>query len=113
MLSKEFRLNKNIDIERTANRGRSFFARTLGIKYSPNRLQASRFTVVVGLKVHKKSSKRNRPKRQLREILRKHLSEIKKGFDVVIVARKEILDKKFQEIEKDLLYCFQKTQLLK
>lgn len=105
MLPKQHRLTKSKDIEGVARRGGSFFTKILGIKYLPNRRTASRFVVVVGLKVHKKATKRNRSKRQIREVLRKHLGEIRSGFDVLVLVRPEILEKSFQEIEKALLYA--------
>lgn len=112
MLSKQHRLTNSRDIERVARRGGSFFTKILGIKHLPNRLAVSRFAVVVGLKVHKKATKRNRSKRQIREALRKHLREVRPGFDVLVLARPEILEKKFQEIGATLLYALEGAGLL-
>ncbi len=113
MLPRPYRLTKSKDIELVARRGRSFFTKILGIKYLPNRFTVTRFAIVVGLKVHKKAVKRNRPKRQLREALRKHLAEIRPGHDVLVLARPEILEKKFKEIEGALLCACKGAGLLK
>ncbi len=47
--------------------------------------------------------KRNKIKRRLREIWRKQVSQLLQGSDVVIIARKEIGEASFKEIENDLL----------
>jgi ribonuclease P protein component len=112
VLRKEFRLKKSKEIERTAKCGRSVFLRDLGIKYAPNNLSLSRFAVVVGLKVHKKATKRNRIKRQIREIVRLSLSKIKSGFDVLILTKPSIIGKKHNEISDEIFEALQKAKLL-
>lgn len=47
--------------------------------------------------------KRNKIKRRLRELWRKQVSQLIQGSDVVIIARKEIGEASFKEIENDLL----------
>ncbi len=47
--------------------------------------------------------KRNKIKRRLREIWRKQINQLLQGSDVVIVARKEIGEASFKEIENELL----------
>jgi ribonuclease P protein component len=47
--------------------------------------------------------KRNKIKRRLREIWRKQINQLLQGSDVVIVARKEIGEASFNEIENELL----------
>lgn len=112
MLKKEFRLRKSKEIERAAKGGRSIFVKDLGIKYLINNLPVSRFAVVVSLKVHKKATKRNKVKRQIREIVRLNLPKIKRGFDLLIIAKPLIVGKKYQEIEEEILEVLRRNNLL-
>jgi len=112
MLKKEFRLRKSIEIERVAKCGRSIFLRNLGIKYLPNSLALSRFAIAVGLKIHKKAAKRNKVKRQIREIIRLNLDKIKPGFDVLVVPKPSVIDNSYREIEGEILELLKKASLL-
>jgi ribonuclease P protein component len=70
-------------------------------KYEDDELRVG---FVVGLKVSKKAIKRNRIKRQIREVIRLLLKEdkIKTGYHMAIVAKPTILDKTYSEIELDI-----------
>jgi len=59
---------------------------------------------VVSLKVSKKAVIRNKIKRRLREIIRQ--TELKQGFDFVIIAKPLIVNQNFQEIKQDLNEIF-------
>ncbi|MBI4464126.1 MAG: ribonuclease P protein component [Acidobacteria bacterium] len=50
---------------------------------------------------------RNRVKRRLREIARKHLEELENGWDIVLNARPAILSARFAPIEETLQEFFQ------
>ena len=91
---------------------KSFFSKTVGVKALKNNLDVSRFAIAIGLKVSKKAVKRNRVKRQLREVLRLNLEKIKPGYDVMIVCLPAVLDKKYEELEKDVFNAFKKLELL-
>lgn len=69
---------------------------------------------VVGLKVNKGAVKRNRLKRQMREVIRLLLkdNEIKKGYMIAIVAKPVMMDQDYSEIEKDIVSVFKKAKLL-
>lgn len=82
------------------------------MKMRENALPHSRFGVVVGLKVHKKATKRNLLKRRIREILRKHLKSIVPGRDVMIMANPKSLEADFEDLEAQILSCLKKLKLL-
>ncbi len=113
MLSKQFRLTKEKDFENAFKKGASFFTKILGIKYIKNNLDDSRFGIIVGKKISKKATARNKIKRQIREILRLHVSQIKNGYDIIIITRDSILDSDYDKIEKNIEYAFEKSGLLK
>jgi len=113
VLPKQFRLRKTKEIERTVKCGRSIFFKNLGIKYLANNLLISRFAIIVGLKVSKKATVRNKIKRQIREIVRLGLSKIKSGFDVVILTKPSIVNKTYKEIEGEIYEVLEKASLLR
>ena len=82
------------------------------MKVRENHLPHSRFGVVVGLKVHKKAVKRNLVKRRIREILRKHLPEIKPGYDVMVLTQPKSVETEYAEMETQVLSCLKKLSLL-
>ena len=69
---------------------------------------------VVGKKVHKSAVKRNRIKRQIREVVRLLLKEnkLKTGFHVAFIAKPEILGVEYGEIEKDVLSVLKRSSIL-
>lgn len=67
-----------------------------------------------GLSVGKKignAVRRNKVKRQLREILSKN--HYQKNFDCIIIVRREINDADFQKIQEDLNFALKKLSLIK
>ncbi len=82
------------------------------MKVRENLLPHSRFGVVIGIKVHKRAVKRNLLRRRIREILRKHLTEIKPGYDVMVMAQTRALELEYAELEVQLVSCLKKLGLL-
>jgi ribonuclease P protein component len=114
MLQKQNRLTKEKDFERIFKLGKSFFAKIIGFKFLKNNLFCSRFGFVVSNKIAKKATKRNRLKRQLREIIRLKIKKdgIKSGFDVILIARPGILEKDYKQLEKEIDYGLSKINLV-
>ena len=113
MLPKINRLKKRRDFERVFKKGRSAKEDFLILKTSPNGLEISRFGFVAGLKVSKKATVRNKIKRQLSEVIKNNLAQIKKGMDVVMIVLKNIEAKKFKEIKTNTEKLLMRSGLLK
>ncbi len=107
MLAKQYRLQKDRDFELVFKKGRAFNSKFLFLKLRKNNLQVSRFGFIIGKKISNKAVIRNKLKRQLRAIVKKNFPSIKTGFDIVIVAKPEIINKKYQDIKNDLENLFQ------
>ncbi|MFO1477699.1 MAG: ribonuclease P protein component [Verrucomicrobiota bacterium] len=56
---------------------------------------------------------RNRARRLMREVFRRHQYEISQPLDLVLVARNSIAGKQFADVESDFLGIFGRTGLLK
>lgn len=112
MLAKPYRLQKSKDIEMVFRRGKSFNNDFVFLKMKSNNLEISRFGFVIGTKISKKSTVRNKIKRRLREIIRKSLDNIKPGFDIIIGVTPEIIDKDYQDVNKKLVQLLDKARLI-
>jgi len=68
----------------------------------------------VGKKVHKSAVKRNRVKRQMREVVRLLLKEnkIKVGAMVLLIAKPEIVSAEYRAIETSIVDILRKARLL-
>lgn len=113
MLPPANRLAKKRDIERAFKTGRSVYAGGLGLRFCPNGLKQSRFTVVVSLKVHKKANKRNLLKRRLREIIRREIMpRLRQSADGLVLTRKGLLELDFDELKELMIKLFIKARLI-
>ncbi len=112
MLPQEYRLRHEKDVKTLFAKGRSVFGSLVGMKIRPNGLLVSRFAVVVGVKTAKSAVDRNRIKRRVRAIIYAHLLQMKGGWDVGLLPRKEALSAKYAELETQLLSSFKKARLL-
>ena len=71
--------------------------------------------IKIGFSVTKKvgkAVKRNKARRRLREIIKKQLPNLKQNYNIIIVAKDNILDFSFKEIEMDIAYLLNKLQLV-
>lgn len=112
MLSKEYKLKKKEEFKRIFNKGRYCQSVFIKLKVLENNLQKNHFACAVGLKVSKKATQRNKIKRKIEEIIRLNLGELKQGFDIVIIVDPQIIDKKYNEIEEELIKLLKKAKLL-
>lgn len=111
MLSKQYRLQKDKDFELVFKKGRIVSNEFLFLKLIKNNLAVSRFGFIISKKISKNATVRNKIKRRLREIIRKELAKIKQRFDIVIGVKAEILDKNYQETEKEVKSLLEKSGL--
>lgn len=115
MLPYDNRLVKRKDFEKVYKFGKYSFAGNIGLKFLENNSNEVRIGIAVGIKFSKRAVVRNTIKRKIREILRKNLKKIKKGYDVVVSVRAEKPGQEkieSQKLEKDLTEAFLKARLL-
>lgn len=97
-MEKKYRLRRNKDFQYTYRKGRSIRHPLLVLIYRrTNRIESR-----IGFSITKKFGKavqRNRIKRQLREILRLQLQQLKQGYDVIFVVRKEAKGASYHELD--------------
>lgn len=101
MLSKANRITKDTDFKLLAKSGRSFYSPLFTFKALKTKEPQSRFGVVISAKISKKATERNRIKRKITEIIRFNLPKIKPGILTMILVKKTVLTKTFQEIKAE------------
>ncbi len=111
MLPCKYRLVKNKDFQSLSQVKDSLANKLFVLKWKKNKLNYSRFGIVVSIKVDKRAARRNKIKRRIRNIIKNNLANIKKGYDFLIITRKGVREKKFQDISSNLLKLFKRTNL--
>lgn len=97
--------------QRLYSKGTSCSDKNIVIYFLPNRLPFNR----LGITVTKKTGcavLRNRVKRLIRESYRLNETKVKPGYDIVIVARRHIVDAGFQSICASFLKLMKKQDML-
>lgn len=112
MLPRKYKLKKNNDFKEVFENGKYYQQEFIKLKILKNDLEINRFGLIIGLKISKKAVQRNKIKRQIEEIIRLKLNQIKSGFNIVILVNPEIIEKDYQEIEKTLINLFKKAKIL-
>lgn len=106
-MRRMYSIKENKDFVRVYRRKHTSVDRIIVMYITMNKLTHCR----LGLSVSKKIGNavvRNKIKRQLREIFRLHMDNLKPSYDIVIVARKRSVNATYQEIEKSFLkHCRQ------
>ena len=101
MLPRINRLTKKSDFQKVFKTGWKIGGELIWLKYKKNNMDSARAGFVVGLKISKKATERNKIKRRLRSAFRYFLKEIS-GYDIIVGANPEIKGKKFPEIIRAL-----------
>lgn len=115
MQLKSQRLRKTKDIE-AVHGGKSFFTKHFVIKFNPNNLKVSRYTILISNKTAPNATTRNSVRRFIKAIIPNNL--LKPGFDFLIIISKASINPTTKKLDKDavlasLEYAFNKVGLLK
>ena len=106
------RLRKTQEFERVFSYGKSVGGSTVAFYYAPNEEGFPRAGFIASKKVSKKAVERNRAKRLMREVFRLNKHRLK-PFDIIFIAKRGIVGKKRQDVEKDFLRLAKKAGILR
>jgi len=115
MLQKKYRLRTFKDFKRVFACGgfvRNNANNIIAAKINKNDLLFSRFAFIVSNKISKSAVKRNKIKRQMREVVRAKISLIRNGYDIVFIANPQIVKKKYSDINEAVEKLLIKSKLL-
>jgi len=112
MLKQQYRIRLQRDFDRIHNNHKKDGNKDLIIKYSPNNKDISRFAFIISNKISKKAVERNKLRRQMREVIRLKLDNIKPGYDVIFFAKKNLINQDYKKIESSITHLLQKTGIL-
>lgn len=97
-MKRRFRVRQNARFQEIRARAKGYSNDLLVLAALPNDLPYSRFGFSVSSRIGG-AVQRNRIKRQLREIMRLRMHEIKPGWDIVLIARRPIRDAGYAKLE--------------
>jgi ribonuclease P protein component len=110
------RLRASSDFQRVRRRGRSTHGRLLIVGYARAETvtDGAEPSARIGFSVSRRvggAVVRNRVKRRLREIMRKRLSHVAPGWDIVITARASAAKVEYSALEEDVRETFARARL--
>lgn len=111
MLPQPYRLKRSADVTVVQKQGRSWRHPLCILLSKQGGAQASRFAFIASKRVGK-AVVRNRVKRLLREAVRLHLDDIQPGWDCVWIARPQLSQASFAEVETAVLHLLAQAKLL-
>jgi ribonuclease P protein component len=110
-MERKHRLTRSIDFKRVRRTGRSLAHPLAVLVYLPN----DRGTTRIGISAARSlgnAVQRNRAKRRLREALRECLPEIAGGWDIVVIARPEIVDTEWPHVRNAIRKLLKQSKML-
>ena len=110
-MKRKYRLRRNSDFQRVRQIGKSYASPILVLAFLRNELDHNRFGFVVSKRLGK-AVRRNKIKRQMREIVRLEMSHIRPGFDLVFIARVPSSKASYQEIMQSISKLLKTADLL-
>ena len=111
-MQRRLRLNRSDDINRVRHEGRSLANTILVLGFLPNHLEQNRIAVIAGRSVGG-AVQRNFAKRRLRSAFQNLMTDLDEGFDLVLIARKPILEVDYPSIEKSIRTLATQAGLMK
>ncbi|MCS7079848.1 MAG: ribonuclease P protein component [Chloracidobacterium sp.] len=110
--TKQDRLLKTRDFQRVYRHGKQLHSPLFTIFVAPNRLGRTRLGVTTSRKLSKSSVVRNRCRRLLREVFRRHRAALPAGWDVVINAKFQLTTAKYALVEQEFVRLMAKLTKL-
>ncbi len=111
-MQRQYRLARRQDFTRVYRLGRSSANRQFVIYAMANKRNEK---IRVGVSTSKKlggAVVRNRLRRRVKEIVRLHIDEIARGFDLIVIVRNPAVQMDYQEMEKSLLHAIRRADLI-
>lgn len=102
MLKRENRVRSKKEFAEIKNEGRVLYSPLFGFLNYKKDDDLKKFGFIVSKKISKRAVDRNKIRRILSEIVRKNLDKFQNGTRIIFLTKKEILNKKTKEVEKEV-----------
>lgn len=102
-MEEKYRIKKNLEFKRLYERSKRFYNRDFKVLISENTYDYPRFGFTLTRKFGK-ANKRNRVRRQLKEIIRLNINLFQNGKDYIIIPKYHTIDKEYKDLEKSLMH---------
>ena len=114
MIAREFILKGKKNFEKVQKEGRIFQSNSFGLSIlERGDTDPSRFAFVVSGKISKEAVQRNRIKRALSEAVRFEMTRLKRGFDVIFLAKQVSTTKATGELMHEAVVTLTEAGLAK
>jgi len=102
MLASVYRLPKN-DFDKVKKDGRLYQSENFGAQVLPKELGGNlRFAFIVSSKISNQAVQRNRIKRAMSEAIRQRMNLFKRGYDIIFLPKREIVNKSTDVIMNEI-----------
>jgi ribonuclease P protein component len=112
MLRKHLRLCRRDDFQRLRQHGTTRAHPLMILSLLPNDLTHNRYGFIVS-KTLGGAVTRNRAKRLLRESVRKLHPQLRTGYDIVLIARRPLVDTAFVAADQTVIQLFRRAGLVR
>lgn len=111
-MKKKYRLRKNMEFKSVYSLGKKYWNRNFILYAKKNKLDETRvgFTIT---KKHGNSVLRNKIRRRLKEAYRLNLDNIKNGYDLVFIPKRNIVNISYKELEGSVIHIMKIAKVLK
>ncbi len=106
MLEKDKRLRKSRDFALLSQNGRVVYGPLFTLRFRKAE-DATKVGFVASTKIFKRAADRNRAKRRLRAALRALEPEWPKNFDLLFIAKRDVITAEFSDIKKQVKRSFE------
>lgn len=111
-MEKKYRLRKNMEFKKVYSVGKNYWNRNFVLYIRKNGLDETRvgFTIT---KKHGNSVVRNKIRRRMKEAYRLNFKNVKDGYDLVFIPKKNIVNISYKEIEGSMIHIMKIANVLK
>lgn len=111
-MEKKYRLRKNMEFKRVYSGGKNYWNRNLILYVRKNDLKNSRIGITITKKIGN-AVVRNRIRRRMKEIIRLRLGNIKNGYDLILIPKKNVIDISYKDLESAMVHIMSISKILK
>lgn len=108
---KKEKLLKTSDFKLVYSRGRAYYSPAFTLYLLNVQGDERRIGFVVSKKNARKAVKRNKIKRQLREVYRLNKNRIASGINLIIIAKKQAAELNFHQIEAEIIRLWKRAKV--